>query len=374
MNGPPLEILHVLAPADVGGLESVVLALAAGHAAQGHSVRIAAVMDRATNQFVVDARATGLDVEIINSPPRSVRPERDAIRRLLQRHQFHVLHSHGYRSDVLNLGIARRMGVPTVSTLHGFSATDWKARAYEWLQLRGVRRASAVVAVSANVSRRVADSGVAPTSVHLIPNALGADPGFLSSYDARASLGLGSDINIAWVGRMSAEKAPDVMLEAMTHIRDLDLMLSFIGDGPARQALAARAVELGVADRVRFHGNVPRASRLLRAFDLLVLSSRAEGTPMILLEAMRASVPIVATRVGGVPDMLTTDQARLVDPEKPRVLALAIRDALADPDASRARAAKALDRLTRDFDSTRWLQRYEQLYRSIQPHQRGSRQ
>lgn len=367
MRDRKLSILHVLAPTDVGGLESVVLALARGHAERGHVVQIGAVVDRRSNQFVQDALAEGLSVEMIPSPARSFRPERAGVKRLLIAHRFDVLHSHGYRSDILDLGVARSMRVPTVTTLHGFSATDAKARVYEWLQLRGARRASAVVAVSTNVASRARANGVPSKSLHLIRNAFRTATEFADRQTARERLGLSSALQIGWVGRLSSEKGPDVMMEAMSRLSDLPVTLNFLGDGPLRPALMERAHALGISDAVRFHGTVAGASRILGAFDLIALSSRTEGTPMILLEAMAARVPLVVTSVGGVPDMLSPAEAVLVAPDDPAALADGIRAALSDISATSRRADNALARLARDFDYSAWLDQYEQLYEAIQP-------
>ena len=373
MIGKPLSILHVLAPAEVGGLETVVRLLAAGHSAMGHLVEIAAVLDMATSPFVEEARERGLCVHVIDSPARSLRPERHAIRALLAGRRVDVLHSHGYRSDILNIGIARGMRVPSVTTFHGFTATDRKARVYEWLQLRGARRASAIVAVSANVADRVVASGARPESVHLIRNAANCDSSPVAAATAREHLGLAPGLHLGWVGRLSAEKGPDVMLDAMRYLTDLPLTLSFIGDGPDRSALMERAGRLNVAEHVQFHGRVSNAASLLQAFDLVALSSRTEGTPMVILEAMASEVPIVATRVGGIPDMLSARQALLVDPENPEALASAIRAALSARQASTERAARARARLVAEFGTQSWLEQYEALYRSIQPPSDGVR-
>jgi glycosyltransferase involved in cell wall biosynthesis len=364
----PLSILHVLAPADAGGLETVVKALALGHAAMGHSVELAAVLSQPASPFVEEARDAGIKVRIVISPPRSVLPERREVRALLARGNADVLHSHGYRSDILDLGIARRLGVASATTLHGFSATDSKARIYEWLQLRSARRASAIVAVSSNVAARAIGSGARPESVHLIRNAATPPSYTIGADEARNRLQLGDGINVAWIGRLSAEKGPDVMIETMAHITDLPIKLSFIGDGSDRTPLERRAADLGVAASVRFHGRVANAAGLLPAFDLLVLSSRTEGTPMVILEAMAAGVPIVATRVGGIPDMLSSREAILVASDDPKALAAAIRTALDDPAASLSRAALAKERLKAEFTMEAWLERYESLYRSIKIH------
>ena len=94
---------------------------------------------------------------------------------------------------------------------------------------------------------------------------------------------------------------------------------------------------------------------------------------MVLLEAMRAGVPIVATRVGGIPDMLSGDQALLVKPDDPEALAAAIRSALVTPKASAERSMRAHSRLVAEFGAEAWLEKYETLYRSIQPAANGVR-
>jgi glycosyltransferase involved in cell wall biosynthesis len=114
------------------------------------------------------------------------------------------------------------------------------------------------------------------------------------------------------------------------------------------------------------HGALPNAGHLLPAFDLFMLSSRTEGTPITVLEAMAAHIPIVATAVGGVPDMLSNDEAWLVPPEQPEALAAAISDAIRNPADAHARATRARERLERDFNVETWLTQYESIYRSIQ--------
>jgi glycosyltransferase involved in cell wall biosynthesis len=339
----------------------------------GHSVDLIAVVDSPANRFVEEARDAGIRVHVVESPARSIRPERRGIRDFLTRNHIDVLHSHGYRSDILDLGIARQMGVPSVTTLHGFSATDRKSRMYEWLQLRGARRACAIVAVSTNVADRVIASGARRESVHLIRNATPPASTPLSPDIARMRLGLGPGHHIGWIGRLSAEKGPDMMIEAMRHLGDVPVTLSFIGDGPDLASLKRQADAAGVTSHIMFHGLIRDAASLIRAFDLIALSSRTEGTPMVVLEAMAARVPIVAPRVGGIPDMLSATEALLVDPEDPVALASAIRTTLADPRASAERVTRAHARMVADFDSHRWLVSYENLYRSIQHSKRERR-
>jgi glycosyltransferase involved in cell wall biosynthesis len=138
-----------------------------------------------------------------------------------------------------------------------------------------------------------------------------------------------------------------------------------MGNGREQRSLAARARRLGVERLVRWHGTVPDAGRHFAAFDVFVLSSRTEGTPIVLFEAMAAGVPIVATRVGGVPDVVSTTEAALVAPDDPFALAVAIRAAYCDPAAGRERAERARARLHRDFTTPPWLERYVAIYRLV---------
>ena len=167
------------------------------------------------------------------------------------------------------------------------------------------------------------------------------------------------------VGRLSRDKGPDVLLEACAHLRNLDLTVSFVGDGRLGPELRARAATQPTSD-IRFHGSLPSAARLLPAFDVLVLSSRTEGTPIVLFEAMEAGVPVVATCVGGVPDVIDESTAILVPSECPTALADAIRAVHDYPERARERAALARRRLLDRYGLGPWIDRYEALYASLQ--------
>ncbi len=164
---------------------------------------------------------------------------------------------------------------------------------------------------------------------------------------------------------MSHEKGPDVLIHALDYLRDLRLTVSFIGDGRQRRKLEGGSIESGPEHQVVWHGAVQRADRLFKAFDLFVLSSRDEGTPLVLFEAIAAGVPVVATRVGGIPDAVSSSEALLVPPNDPRALADAIRMAYTDLSAAAERARAARERLDSEFSLRPWLERYLQVYREV---------
>jgi glycosyltransferase involved in cell wall biosynthesis len=367
-----LTILHVLAPAKFGGLESVVRLLATGQHARGHRVIVSANVAPGPYPLLDALTAAGIHVDRFQATSRQSNVERTHIRDLIDTHHVQIVHTHGYRPDILDIPVARKAGVAVASTLHGFTGGDWKVRLYEWLQVRAVRNADAVIAASTGIVTRCEHHGVSRTRLHLIRNAYAPAPGTLSRDDARRALKLAHGIHhIVWVGRLSEEKAPDRVIEALSESNPLDnVRLSIIGDGPMRESLQARAAELGIADRVIFHGIVPDASLYLRGFDSFALTSRTEGTPLVLLEAMAAELPIVATAVGGVPDVVSTQEAELVNTNTDErtvvvTLATALRHVITgSPDVVR-RTHAAHTRLTTDFGVDTWLDRYDEVYRAI---------
>jgi len=174
-----------------------------------------------------------------------------------------------------------------------------------------------------------------PSEIHVVQNAWQETALPFDRSAARRRLGVSADgFRIGWVGRLSAEKGPDLLLHALVHLMHLPLSVSIIGGGQEQQSLLARANRLGIEQQIRWHGMVPDAARQFAAFDVFVLSSRTEGTPIVLFEAMAADVPIVAARVGGVPDVVSLAEAALVPPADPVALAAAIRAVYRDPVAT----------------------------------------
>lgn len=365
-----LTILHITAPAEVGGLESVVRMLATGHTAMGARVHVAGVIPPGggAHPFLGALAGEGIPTDVLALPTRAYARERAAVRSLCERLRPDVVHTHGYRSDVVDAGVARALGIPVVTTVHGFTGGGLKNRLYEWLQVESFKRLDAVVSVSRSMTDTLRLRGVKRDRIRTIPNAFDPDRPRLERPAARRELGLpdaGDEFVAGWVGRLSPEKGGDVFVDAMMSLPDRCVCATVLGTGPEQELLEERARAGGVGERIRWLGTVPDAARLFAGFDVFVLSSRTEGVPIVLLEAMAAGVPVVATRVGGVPDVVSGEEALLVPSEDPRALAAAIDVVRRDPASARARAAAARRRLERDFSLAPWLRRYEALYREL---------
>ena len=202
--------------------------------------------------------------------------------------------------------------IPIVTTVHGFTGGGWKNRAYEAMQRFAFRRFDAVVAVSQPQADQLRDGGVSNHRLHVIPNALAPHGAPLDRAAARQALELPPEgLFAGWVGRVSREKGVDLFIDALSSIGDRVIRGVIVGDGPERASEQARAEALAPA-RFLWLGAVPDAARYFAAFDLFVLSSRTEGLPMVLLEAMAAGVPLVTTNVGGIPSLLSAAEGSLV--------------------------------------------------------------
>jgi glycosyltransferase involved in cell wall biosynthesis len=309
--------------------------------------------------------AGGVPVTPVVIPGRHYLKELRQVTDVLQRAAPDIVHTHGYRSDLIAGRAARTQGLKTVSTVHGFTGGDWKNRLYERLQSRAFRRFDAVVAVSRPLVARLTGQGVPPERIHLIPNGWGGSAPPLDRTEARRLLGIAPDeFVVGWVGRLSREKGADVMLAALPKI-PAPTSVSILGEGREFNRLQAQAESLGITERVRWHGTIPGADRMYRAFDLFALSSRTEGTPISLFEAMAAGVPIVATAVGGVPDVIRDHEARLVPAESPDELARAIVDLRENTVRRTALAEAAAARLVEAYAMPTWIARYADLYDSL---------
>lgn len=361
-----MRIIHLLAPAPFGGLERVVEMLAVAQRAAGHQVHVVVSIapDPAEHPFVTTLRQREVPVIEIRGSARAYRHEYRELKQIFTRLTPDIVHTHGYRSDVMGWLAARGLPIALTSTAHGFTGGGGlKGRVYEWIQLSAWRMHQAVIAVSQPLVVKLTAAGVRADRLHLLPNGWGRGAKLLSREAARAELGLPKDGKlVAWVGRLSREKGADVMIDAVPHL-PADVTLVMVGDGPERAVLEPRTTQPAMAGKVIWQGMVPGSARYLAAFDAFALSSRTEGTPIALFEAMAARLPIVATAVGGVPDVITAREAILVPSEDPAALGAAITRIFAEP-ATPTRVAAAAARLEAQYGVGQWVRRHDEIYQA----------
>jgi glycosyltransferase involved in cell wall biosynthesis len=288
--------------------------------------------------------------------------------RLLRRERIQILHAHMFGSSVWASVLGRLMRVPVVVVHeHGTPFDVSRARLLVERNVLG-RVADAYLAVSEHDRRKIVDRGVPADRTFVLPNGI-ATPALDATKDVRAELGIppGAPV-VGAVGLLRAEKAQDVLLRAAAKAREQvpDLRVVLVGDGVMRPQLERLAGELGMGDAVVFAGVRGDVPDVLRAFDVAVNSSHSEGSPLSVMEYMEAALPVVATRVGGVPGIVRDGvDGVLVPPGDPAALAGALVRVLTDRDVAAAMGRSGRERRRAEFDLDVTARRLGELYERL---------
>jgi len=364
MNGPTdtaLAILHVDPERGMGGGEMQVLGLMRQLAALGDRQTIAADPEGPLARAVSDLGVTVAPLRIRNHLD-VVAGRRLA--RLLARDRYDIVHFHTARAHAMSIFLGRRPRVRRVVTRR----MDYRLRGggyARWLYDRG---ADAVVAISEGVREALVASGVPRTRITVVPSGVDAER-FANASSAGAAerrrLGLGDDeIVLAIVGALEERKGHDVLLDAVARLSDLPLRVLCAGSGSRAQSLAARRDALGLGERVRFLGRVEDVPALLAAVNVVVMPSRHEGLGVAALEAMAAGRPVIASRVGGLPEAVG-DAGVLVPHDDAQALAEAIRRLALDRNAARALGEAGRRRVAERFTLAAMARGTRAVYRDL---------
>lgn len=329
-----------------GGAERFVVDLAEGLADRGACTTLCVSRAHPPGRTLDALRQHGVRPLALNRSGRLQLGRWRPLLQLLRSGRVDVLNTHLHSSNVYGALLSAASGVPLVATEHGSTSDGRLVRSTLDRQIVA-RRARFVVAVSEHTRERLAQRGYRAESLRVIPP-VPSETGeiHVSRADARRALGVPTDAGavIGSVCALRREKRLDLLIDAVALLgRSRKAHLVVVGDGPARRVTEAHARRVGLAS-VTFTGWRDDATSLLAAFDVFALSSDTEGTPLALIEAMRAGLPIVATAVGGVPAAAPDGECSLLVPRRDAAaLALALERILADAAlASRlARGARA---------------------------------
>jgi L-malate glycosyltransferase len=369
--GPPRRVLLVIDSLNGGGAERYVADLAIALRSRGWDVEVACSVAGA---WAAPLRASNVPVNVLAGSlvtrRLSLRYVR-ALRRLLVQGRYDVVHAHLYASAAAAAAAAPR-NTPLVLTEHTEGPwRSWRARAVSrWFY----RRASHIVAVSTAIRNVLVDAyHVPPARIEVLP----AIPALPLRPDAPQPGGERSAV-IGFAGQLTPEKGADVFLRAASLVARVvpEARFVVIGDGRLRRELEALAGDLGLPEEsVRFLGFRDDAADLIAGLDILAVPSRSDGTPLVVGEAMTAGVPVVASRVGGLPDQVTHRRTGLlVDPEDPEGLAAALVSLLLAPDEAR-QLGEAGRAYAARFSHAALVDRMEEVYSEAHqapPHRRSS--
>jgi glycosyltransferase involved in cell wall biosynthesis len=368
-----MHVVHLMASPFVGGPERQVLGLARALPAAGFRTSFLSFAERGLARPLLDLAASqGFEaVELRENFPRVGRASAE-IAGHLRRLNADVLCTSGYKPDLIGWRAARRAGVPAVAIAHGWTGATLKVRLNEWLDALVMRWLDAVVCVSEAMAARVRRAGVPARKIVVIRNALDASPFDVPFPDARRNVEVlfqrPPRFLVGAVGRLSPEKGFDVLIEAAALVgRREDLGFILFGDGPLRPQLEAKVKANGLEGRFVLAGFRDDLYRYLPGLDLAVSSSHTEGLPVAVLEAQAAGVAVVATAVGGTPEVVRQGvTGRLVRAADAAALAEVIASTLADPDRPEM-GRRGRQRVRDEFTFAAQAARYQELFARLVP-------
>ncbi len=378
-----LRVLRIFSRLNIGGPSVHVILLSAGLRPLGYETRLVVGREspREGNMLALAAEKN-VTCEAMAGLGREISPIQDlralaGLFRLMRAWRPEIVHTHTAKAGLLGRLAARAAGVPTVvHTYHGHVLRGYFSPAathvFRWLETRLARATDALVAVSESVKQDLVSLGIAPAGkIRVVP--LGLDLAHLAArlprgvLRAEAGIPEGAPL-VGMVGRLVPIKDVPTFLEAARIVRAKrdDARFALVGDGEERPALESLCRERGLDGSVTFFGWRRDLAAVYGDLDVVVNASRNEGTPVALIEALAAARPVVATRVGGTPDLLGGgERGRLVPPGEPEALAEAVLETLDQSEAARRRALAGREHVLARHSSDRLVRDVDALYREL---------
>ena len=364
------KILHLVSSGGFFGAENVILTLSRQLSRRGHAVTVAALKDLRDphTEIIEQAKRDGLATVEFTTRGKMDLPAVQVLAKYLKDNGFDILHTHNYKSDAMGCWAARLAGVPVVATAHGFTEMDRKVGLYEKLDRYLLRNFfNRVVVVTEAIL-----PDMSPGKRRIIPNGLSPErfsPNLRQRTIFRDHYGIAEhEVLIGTVGRLSTEKNQALLLKAfktlLTRRRDVKLLL--VGSGPQETELKELAKALHLQDRVVFTGLLTEMAAVYQAMDIFVLCSLTEGVPMTILEAMASRVPVIATRVGGIPGMIEDGRTGILVPSNDAAALLQALEKVAnDRGLARGLAEAAQHYVAESFSEATMAERYQRIYEEV---------
>lgn len=370
MTTSPARILHLFVTLPVGGAENLLLSILRRLDPQRFSSQVCCIGERGELGGQVIAMGyplTELHLLGKGGMDRRVVP---ALVELIRRENIDLVHSHLYHANFYGRLAARKAGVPAVASIHNtYTKHKWHRQLANWYLSR---HTAAIIAGSEEIRQDVVRHDFVPASlVEVIPNSvdLARSHSGLSRAEARQRLGLPENATVLGsVGRLEEQKGHRFLIEALARLKQSgeDAYLLLVGDGREAAMLKSLSARLGLEQQVMFLGTRGDLGDLFRAMDLFVMPSLWEGLSLAMLSAMAAGLPVIATAVGGVRQVLGEEEYGYTLPVgDAEALAAKIRACLAAPADMAQMAEKGRRHVCDNYSDEAMVRRLEAVYTRV---------
>ncbi|HEX2912499.1 MAG TPA: glycosyltransferase family 4 protein [Chloroflexia bacterium] len=372
-----VRLLLVITQSETGGAQKYVRDLATGLPREQYEVK---VVCGGNSKLVTDLQREGVEVTALECLVREINPVKDwkaftALRKIIKAWQPRIVHTNSSKAGLLGRLAARSCNTPVIlHTAHGFVLSEplsLPVKTFYWIaEKAGAIAGNHTIAVSESDRRLALRFGLtAPSKITTIYNGIEIQPDESPAgqfEDLRLAAGLPPEKKlVGTVANFYPTKGLSYFISACAQVKKVfpDCHFVLIGDGEERALLERQVQELELCQDVTFKGRCEDAWRMMHSLDVFVISSVKEGLPFSLLEAMAQERPIVATRVGGIPEVLREGEfGRLVAAGEPQALAKEIIDLLEHPAAARELGRQARCRVLESFTLDKMISSTHQLY------------
>jgi glycosyltransferase involved in cell wall biosynthesis len=366
------QILHLISSSGLLGAERVLLELAEQSKRAGLKVTIGVLKNSQNPNLELANTASGLgfQVQIFPCNGRFDNNTARTIKGYIEKEGVNILHSHNYKSNFYAWRALSNNNIRWVVTKHGRRSGP-KLLLYNFLDGFIVRHADRVIAVSKEIGRKARLAGIAQKKILLIENGvnLGRFATSTSPEAIKESLGIKKEaLVVGTIGALTREKGHQYLLRAALKVIRIypEAIFLLVGDGTERPNLEKTASSLGIKNSVIFAGMRKDVPEILSILDVFVLPSLNEGLPMALLEAQAAQIPVVAARVGAIPDVLEDGVTGiLIPPKAPQAIAEATIKVLSDRKIALGMAQKGFEKVRDNFSAEKMANKYLSLYKEV---------
>lgn len=363
-----VKVLQLISSGGYYGAENMLLNLCASQQKAGceNSLMLFYNVHAPNVEFYERARRRGLRVRMVHCQGRADWRAVRQIEDCIQEDGIELLHTHGYKADLYGYVAARRSGKPIVATCHNWVGGTAALGIYNHLDRMALKRFHGLAAVSNSVAQRLLNSGVAATKIRTIANGIDVEP-FECALPSPALNFEGNKV-IGIVARLDLQKGFEYLLRAAHQLCGAFPALKVViaGEGPDRQAIENMIQRFGLQSSVILAGHHSNMPGIYAAIDIFVLPSLNEGLPMTVLEAMAASKPVIATRVGAIPSVIKEGETGfLVDPGDANGLRDALARLLTDSDLCLRIGLAGHDWVRRNYTSEAMAMKYRQMYGEV---------